>query len=159
IHTVKKDFPAPAQWTAATFDVTAAEIAAALKKKTQPVGLVTAALDLNVTSEGQGVTLDDVALSVADTPAPYTLVPNAGFEETNPDGALAAWGSVKKSLRYFGENYYVWRDWYHFFGQPRGSNGVDRFVVRCGKNAFRMNVPPGDDKHIESAAIPLNQKE
>ncbi len=159
IHTVKKEFAVPAQWTQVSFQVPSAEIGEALKKRIQPVGLVTAGLVLHATSDAAGIAIDDVSLLTLETPTPYTLVPNAGFEETTGDGAPAAWSQPKKSLRYFGENYYVWRDWYHFLGVPRGANGIDRFVVRSGKQSYRMNVPPGDDKHIESAAIPLHQKE
>src|SRR5262249_26334150 len=107
----------------------------------------------------KGISLDDVELLCPDLPAPYTLVANAGFEKLDSDGRPADWRLDRKSLRAFGSNYYVWRDWYHYFGVNRGRSEVDRLVRPARRRQRRMNVPPGDDRHIESAAIALNQKE
>ena len=156
---VKKEFPAPLKWAKVSFDVSSDEIVNALKERKTIVGLISGLLAFQTSKGSQTVTLGDIALECARTPAPYTLVPNAGFETVTEDGQPAAWSRAKKSLRYFGSNYYVWRDWFHFFSLPRGVNAIDRLVVRAGEYSFRMNVPPGDDKHIESASIPLNQTE
>jgi len=159
IHTVKKDFPVPVNWAEIAFEVSSADLLAALKDRTPPVGTISGNLALEAAKDSQAVLIDDVALSCPDTPAPYTLVPNAGFESVDREGHPKQWSQVKKSLRFFGSNYYVWRDWYHFFSVPRGANETDDLVVRTGKRSFRMNVPPGDDKHIESAPISLNQSQ
>jgi hypothetical protein len=98
-----------------------------------------------------------VQLLCPDVPAPYTLVANAGFERLSADGRPTDWTLDKKSLRAFGSSYYVWRDWSHFFSLNRGQTAVDRLVVRAGCHALRLNVPPGDDRHIESAAVALKQ--
>ena len=159
IHTVKKEFPAPADWAEIAFDVSSQDLLAALKDRAQPVGSISGSLALEASKDSPAVLIDDVALSCADTPAPYTLVPNAGFESVDGEDHPKQWSQVKKSLRFFGSNYYVWRDWYHFFSVPRGANGTDDLVVRTGKRSFRMNVPPGDDKHLESAPIVLDQSQ
>jgi hypothetical protein len=152
--------PCPGQWTQVGFPVLPGAIAAALAKQPGPAGLVTATLTLKADSTGAGLLLDDVALLAGDAPAPYTLVPNAGFEtldQRDRPGYPQGWSRPKKNLRSFGSTYYVWRDWFHYFGQNRGASAVDRLVVRAGKQSFRMNVPPGDDRYIESSAILLNQ--
>jgi hypothetical protein len=154
---IKKSFVCPGQWTQVTFPVPPGAVGTALAKRPTPGGLISAALTLQATSAGQGVTLDDVELVCAEAPAAYTLVPNAGFETLDKDGYPADWSRPRKSLRMFGQSYYVWRDWYHFMGENRGASAADKLVVRSGKHSFRMNVPPGDDRHIESAAMPLRQ--
>jgi hypothetical protein len=157
VFEMTKTLPCPAQWSQVGFPVAPGAIAAALAKRPGPAGLVTASLTLKAQSAGSGLLLDDVELLAGDVPAPYTLVPNAGFEDLDGDGYPARWSRPKKSLRSFGSTYYVWRDWFHYFGQNRGASAVDLLVVRAGKHSFRMNVPPGDDRHIESAAIALKQ--
>jgi hypothetical protein len=156
-YEIKRSFHCPRQWTHISFPVPPGAVGGALVKRSEPAGLISAALTLIATSAGQGVTLDDVELVCADVSAPYTLVPNAGFEALDKDGYPAEWSRPKKSLRMFGQSYYVWRDWYHFMGENRGASASDKVVVRFGKRSFRMNAPPGDDRHIESAAIPLKQ--
>jgi hypothetical protein len=157
VYEVKRSFACPTKWTRLDFPVLPGAVAGALAKRPGPAGLVTAGLSLKAMSNGQGITLDDVELRAGEEPAPYTLVPNASFEQLDKDGYPAGWGRPKKSLRYFGSTYYVWRDWYHFFNLNRGASAVDDLVVRSGRHSFRMNVPPGDDRHIESAAIALKQ--
>jgi hypothetical protein len=158
-HTLKKTFNVPPQWTRVAFVVSSADIAAALKKRSQPAGQITAGLTLQASSTVQGLTLDDVELLSPGVPAPYTLIPNAGFEALDREGRPTEWTLDRKSLRAFGSGYYVWRDWYHYLGVNRGKSEVDRLVVRGGRHALRMNVPPGDDRHLQSAAVALNQKE
>jgi hypothetical protein len=154
---VKKTLACPRQWTRVGFPVVPGAIAAALAKRPGPAGLVTAGLTLKADCTGQGILLDDVVLLAADVQAPYTLVPNAGFEALDTDQYPAGWSRTKKSFRSFGSTYYVWRDWFHYFGVNRGASAVDKLVVRSGKHSFRMNVPPGDDRHIESSTIALGQ--
>lgn len=159
IHTVKKDFPATTAWSQMSFDISSAELATALNGKPQPVGLILAAVSLQTPADSGQVFIDDVELSLSRAPAAYTLVANAGFEAADAPGQPAQWSKPKKSLRYFGSNYYIWRDWFHFFSEPRGVVRIDSQVVRSGKSALRLNVPPGDDKHVESGVIALNQTE
>src|SRR6266545_2031086 len=72
VHTVARSFTIPPQWTKVGFDVSAEDIAAAIKGRKQPVGLVTAALTLQATGDGKGLILDDVELLCPENPAPYT---------------------------------------------------------------------------------------
>ena len=149
-------FAAAAGWTKVTMDVPAAEVEAALKAKATPAGSVSAAL--NVSATGGAVAIDDVRLERPYLPSPYSLVPNPGFEAIDAQGAPSGWSRARKSLRHVGATwYYIWRKWYHPLGVPRGANEVDNLVVAAGKRSFRMNVPPGDEKYIETAAIALNQ--
>jgi hypothetical protein len=157
VYEGKRSFACPNQWTQIGFPVLPGAVAGALSKGPRPAGLVAAGLSLKATSTGQGILLDDVQLRSGEEPALYTLIPNAGFEELDKDGYPAGWSRPKKSLRYFGSTYYVWRDWSHFMDLNRGSSTVDDLVVRSGRHSFRMTVPPGDDRHIESAAIALKQ--
>ena len=157
IYTLTKAFPAPASWTEITLAVPQAEVEKALKAAPQPAGLVSAVLTLETVGPSGQIFVDELALT-APRPAPaYTLVPNAGFESADRSGQPAEWSSAKKSLRYFGSNYYVWRDWYHFLNEPRGATALDPLVVRAGKKSLHLNAPPGDDRYVETAAIALNQ--
>lgn len=156
-YTFNQKLSGSTEWKAVSFDVPARDLAEALGKLRFEAGVLTGDVSLSGTGNQRDLLVDDVALTTPDEPAAYTLVPNAGFEKLNPDGSPSGWSPARKSLRYFGRTYYVWRDWFHFFGLPRGANAVDSLVVRSGKNSFRMNVPPGDDKYIESSAIALKQ--
>lgn len=156
-YTFINKLPGSTEWKAVSFDVPTRDLAVALGKMRFESGVITGGVSLSGTGNQGELLVDDVALTTPDVPAAYTLVPNAGFEKLNVDGSPTGWSPARKSLRYFGRTYYVWRDWFHFFGLPRGANVVDSLVVRSGKNSFRMNVPPGDDKYIESSAIPLKQ--
>ncbi|MBI2190551.1 MAG: hypothetical protein HYU36_01035 [Planctomycetes bacterium] len=155
--TARKEFPAGPEWREARFEVSSAEIQAALEGRLQPAGLLTAFLGIQASKDSRGVLLDDVELVSSRKPLPGTLVPNAGFESVDRNGYPKSWSPARKSLRFFGSNYYVWRDWFHFFSLPRGAQETDGLVVHSGVRSFRMNVPPGDDKHIESETILLNQ--
>ncbi|MBI4024612.1 MAG: hypothetical protein HY360_06495 [Verrucomicrobia bacterium] len=151
-----QDFAAATDWTRVALDIPAAEIEAALKANEKAVGAIMASATIAAT--GAATTIDDVRLERPYSPSPYTLIPNPGFEQAGSDGAPSEWSAVRKSLRHTGATwYYIWRSWYHFMGVPRGANGVDDLVVAAGKRSFRMNVPPGDEKYIESAAVALNQ--
>ncbi|NQU09705.1 hypothetical protein HQ590_02860 [bacterium] len=154
---VKKLLPAPARWAEVEFAVTSEEVVAALKDRTQPVGLITGSLTLQAGDGSQAVVVDDVELLCPVTPAPYTLVPNPGFEALDGTDYPRQWSQPRKSLRYVGSNYYVWRDWFHFLGVPRGTTEIDRLVVAAGASSLRLAVPPGDDRYIETADIVLNQ--
>jgi hypothetical protein len=151
-----QEFPAAASWTRVTLEIPAAEIETALKAKEKALGSIVASVSF--TAGAAAATVDDVRLERPYAPSPYTLVPNAGFEKAGSDGMPAEWSPVRKSLRHVGATwYYIWRSWYHFLGVPRGGNGVDDLLAAAGTRSFRMNVPPGDDKYIESEAIALNQ--
>ncbi len=153
-HTQSVAAPA-GQWTRVAVEVPAEKIGAAIKAAPKPPGAIAATLTL--TAEGAAAMVDDVRLERAFLAAPYTVIPNAGFEDVGPDGAPAEWSLVKKSLRHVGSWYYIWRSWYHTLGVPRGANGVDNVMAAAGKHSFRMNVPPGDHKYVESGAALLNQ--
>lgn len=159
ILTVERTFPCPTKWTPISLDIAAEKIAAALDEKTKDkvAGCLFLELTFKPGPNSLAVLVDDVRLDRPYVPAPYTLVPNAGFEKLGKDGLPVEWSSARKSLRHIGSWYYVWRSWYHFMGVPRGANAVDEVVVATGKHSFRMNVPPGDEKYIESAPIALNQ--
>src|SRR5262249_41480805 len=113
-HTLKRTFAAPADWARIAFDLTAADIAAALKGRRRPAGLIPAGRMRHASGTGKRLTLDDVELLCPDAPAGYTLIRNGGFEQLNRDGRPADWALDRKSLRSFGSTYYVWRDWHHF---------------------------------------------
>ena len=159
LHSTKKTFPATAKWSAVEFEVSSAELVQALKDKPQPVGTISGVLYLQASKDSESVVIDDIALVCEQEPASYTLVPNAGFESADRKGEPKKWATGRKSLRYFGSNYYVWRDWNHFLSVPRGRDRIDELFVHNGKRSLRMSAPPGDDRHIESPLIPLNQTE
>lgn len=148
-------FPAAGNWTRVTMDVPAAEIEAAIKAKPIPAGSILAAA--SVTAGDGEVSVDDVRFERPYTPAPYTLVANPGFESVEKNGTPSFWSQVRKSMRHVGGWYYVWRSWYHPLSVPRGASDIDSTVVAAGARSFRMNVPPGDEKYIESDPIVLNQ--
>lgn len=147
-------------WSHVEFTVTVEQIQEAFAAAERSAGPINLTLALTP-GEGSGpITLDDLRLERPHTPAPYTLVANPGFEgRVGRDGVPEAWSAVRKSLRHIGSWYYIWRSWYHYMGVPRGANAVDSLMAAAGERSFRMNVPPGDEKYIETAPIALNQNE
>lgn len=98
---------------------------------------------------------DDVVVreKLPDSP---NLLPNAGFEQADAKGYPAGW-SPQRKWRAIGPTYYVWTDWNHHFRENRGAVTVDPLIAFGGKQSLRIDVYPGDEKYIESDAIPLNQ--
>ncbi len=108
-----------------------------------------------VTLQGPGE-FDDVVIQEK-LPAAPNLAPNPSFEKLDKDGTVASW---KRQGRYraIGPTYYVWTDWNHFFRENRGAVVADPLIAHSGKQSLRFDVPPGEEKYVESDLIILNQE-
>ncbi|MDP6360226.1 MAG: hypothetical protein QF473_34240, partial [Planctomycetota bacterium] len=102
------------------------------------------------------VWFDDISAE-EELPSTRNLAPNASFEETGKEGLPAEWSDQRKFLYVPPSWYYVWRDWSHFFSQPRGKVAIDDLIAHSGRKSFRFSVPPGDEKYCESGPIRIDQ--
>lgn len=151
---VKPIVPA-GEWISTDLEISAKRIEDAIGSKGKIAGAIYA--NVSVQCRSGTVIIDDVMLDKQLSQPVYTLVQNAGFEQVDGKAYPLNWEPVKKSMRHIGSWYYVWRSWYHFMSVPRGENAVDKTVVATGKNSFRISVPPGDHKYIQTDLIALNQ--
>ena len=99
-----------------------------------------------------------------DAPAAETVpvalpnrMPNGGFESLDATGWAAGW--ERSALwTWFRNDYYTFTGWSHSEAKVfRGGAVSDRMLAFSGNASLRLNVFPGDNFAVESAAIPLNQ--
>jgi hypothetical protein len=178
----KVDLPKDAaEWK--PFQVTlSARALAEAAAKTKETGKT---LDVSLTytsPSGTGkVWFDDLSLTTTARTEP-NLLPNASFEQvvngvkgpdatgrgTNMSGGKTpptdtpypeGWSAPKKWVYLAPPYYYIWNNWFHFFGPCRGFPRADRLVARSGTHSLRMDLLGGDEYSLQSAPIALAQQE
>jgi hypothetical protein len=127
------------------------------------------------------VWFDDLALTAVPRSEP-NLLPNASFEQvvSGPKGAAATgrgtnlnggatpppdtpypdgWSAPRKWVFLAPPYYYIWNNWFHFYGACRGFPRADGLVARSGGHSLRLELLGGDEYSLQSPAIALNQAE
>ena len=159
----------------------APQVHAYAKNKAAVGGTLAVNVSYSSPSGAGQIWLDDVSVS-PETRREPNLLANASFEAVvpsaqapPPDGrgtelsgaaALPAespypegWTRLTKWTYLSGPYYYVWNNWQHFLTEGRGTPRLDSLVSHSGQRSLRFDLLGGDEYSIQSAAIPLHQRE
>jgi len=92
-------------------------------------------------------------------PASPNLLPNGGFEQLDANDYPAGWRQQEKYTYFPPGNYYLFNTWHNTTFFNRGRVEADPFVMHGGANSLKMIVAAGDEKHVDSNLIVLNQQQ
>lgn len=96
---------------------------------------------------------------LADEAGAANLLPNGGFEDVSDADYPLFWEPPSKYTYFPPRHYYIFNTWHHTTADNRGPVVLDPLIVHGGQYSLKMIVPPGDEKMVMSAPIPLNQTE